>query len=106
MPGPVLGALLAMSWRDLSAIRRQSGRTHQADWLEERLGEILDDLGAPMPRLLDRADQGDFARGFYHERATARAIGGVPRHRPAPVMQDALLRELTVDPGEAVPDDL
>lgn len=106
MPGPVLGALLAMSWRDLSAIRRQSGRILEADGLEDRLGAILDDLETPMPRLLDRAEQGDFAMGFYHERATARAMGGLPRRRLAPVVQDALLRELTVDPAHAVPDDL
>lgn len=106
MPGPVLGALLTMSWRDLTAIRRQSGGTQRADWLEARLGDILSDLGTPMPHLLDRAGQGDFAMGFYQERATARAMGSLARHRPVPVIQDAVLRELTVDPVSAVPDDL
>ena len=106
MPGPVLGALLAMSWRDLTAIRRQAGRTRQAEWLEERLGGILEEVGTSMPSHLERAEQGDFAMGFYEERAIARSLGDVSRRRRAPVVHDALLGEITIDPGAVIPDDL
>ncbi len=105
-PAVALGSLLAISWRDLNTIRHQPSQRHEADWLEDRLGSILDDLGAFFPEQFDRVEQGVFAIGFYQERATTRAMGGVPRQaRPAPV-RDLLVGEMTADPFMAVPDDL
>lgn len=106
MPAVALGSLLAMSWRDLNAIRRQPGFRAEADWLEQRLSALLDDLGAFFPDELDRRQQGVFAIGFYQERATTRAMGGVPRRTQPVDVRDLVLRELTGDPTGAVPDDL
>lgn len=106
MPAVALGSLLAMSWRDLSTIRQHAGQRHEADWLEDRLGSILDDLGEFFPDQFDRADQGVFAIGFYQERATTRAMGGVPRQTRPAAVQDLIVREMTTDPHMAIPDDL
>lgn len=105
MPAVALGSLLTMSWRDLNSIRQQSGHRHEADWLEDRLGSILDDLGAFFPEQFDRAEQGVFACGFYQERATTRAMGGVPRHARPAAVRDLLVGEMTADPFMAIPDD-
>ena len=106
MPAVALGSLLAMSWRDLNTIRQQSGQRHEADWLEHRLGSILDDLGGFFPDQFDRAGQGVFAIGFYQERATTRAMGGVPQQARPAAVQDLIIREMTTDPTMAIPDDL
>ncbi len=106
MPAVALGSLLAMSWRDLNSVRLQPGHRAEADWLEQRLSAILDDLGAFFPDELDRRQQGIFAIGFYQERATTRAMGGVPRRTRPVAVHDLVLRELTGDPAGAVPDDL
>lgn len=107
MPAPVLGSLLALSWRDLSAIHRNSGRTrHDADMLEQRLATILDDLGGLFPETLDRNEQGAFAVGFYQERAIARSISVAARRWRSDTTPEAVLREFTLDAATAVPDDL
>ncbi len=106
MPAVALGSLLAMSWRDLTTIRQRPGHRHEADWLEDRLGGILDDLGESFPDRFDRAEQGVFAIGFYQERATTRAMGGVPRRARLASVQDLIIGEMTADPVMAVPDDL
>ena len=56
----------------------RGARTHVADankrgrglWLNGRIGQIMGQLGAEMPRTLRLEDQGRFAIGYYHERAT------------------------------------
>lgn len=106
MPAPVIGALLTLSWRDLSSIRRDgSRRRREADALEQRLAEILLGLDGRMPTELDHAGQGSFATGFYRERALARAIATetAPHHHGGP-------RDLVIDRSVTVthvqPDDL
>lgn len=107
MPAPVLGSLLGLSWRDLSTIRGNTKRTSRdADLLEQRLATILDDLGALFPETLDRSEQGAFAVGFYQERAVARSVSDAARHSRSVSVEDAVLREATIDGASVVLDDL
>ena len=56
----------------------RGARNHVADankrgrglWLNSRIGQIMTQLAAELPRSLRLEDQGRFAVGYYHERAT------------------------------------
>jgi CRISPR-associated protein Csd1 len=65
-PARVFGPLLRGLRNHLSDARKRG----RGSWIEPRIIEIIRQLPAELPRSLRLEDQGRFAVGYYHERAT------------------------------------
>ena len=65
-PARVFGPLLRGLRNHLSDARKRG----RGGWIEPRIIEIIRQLPAELPRSLRLEDQGRFAVGYYHERAT------------------------------------
>lgn len=66
-PGAAFPRLLATARHHLSAIRR-NGKGGLAHVIDAEIGDISARIGSEFPRVLNVADQGRFALGFYHQR--------------------------------------
>jgi CRISPR-associated protein Csd1 len=73
-PARVFAALLRNARNHVSDAKKRGGGI----WIEKRLDEIVGLLPPDLPRTLKLEDQGRFAVGYYHERASrpAKAGGG------------------------------
>jgi CRISPR-associated protein Csd1 len=69
-PASVFGRLVRGAQAHLGKLRREKPRTYEA--LERRLEEVNALLGV-YPKVLSLEEQGYFALGYYHQRATDRA---------------------------------
>ena len=65
-PARVFGALLRGAKTHVSDARKRG----KGGWIEPKLGEIIARLPPDLPRTLRLEDQGRFAVGYYHERAS------------------------------------
>jgi CRISPR-associated protein Csd1 len=65
-PARVFAALLRNARNHVSDAKRRGG----GGWIEKKLDEIVGRLPADLPRTLKLEDQGRFAVGYYHERAS------------------------------------
>lgn len=65
-PARVFGALLRGLKNHVSDARKRN----RGGWIEPRVGQIIAQLPAELPRTLKLEDQGRFAVGYYHEKAT------------------------------------
>jgi CRISPR-associated protein Csd1 len=65
-PARVFGPLLRNLRNHVSDARKRG----QGGWIEPKVTEIMARLPAELPRTLKLEDQGRFAVGYYHERAT------------------------------------
>ena len=72
-PARVFGALLRGAKTHISDARKRG----KGGWIEPKLGEIIARLPPDLPKTLRLEDQGRFAVGYYHERASrpAKAYG-------------------------------
>ncbi len=68
-PARVFGTLLRGLKNHVSDARKRG----QGGWIEPRVAEIISRLPVELPKTLKLEDQGRFAVGYYHERATPRA---------------------------------
>lgn len=71
-PARVFGTLL----RGLKTHVSDAKKRGKGKWIEGKVGEIMLKLPADLPRTLLLEDQGRFAVGYYHERATRPSTGG------------------------------
>jgi CRISPR-associated protein Csd1 len=73
-PASVFPLLLRGTRHHLANLRKGRGAKWvkrpqlAAIWYEQEIGQILDGIGADLPRNLPLGDQGRFAVGYYHER--------------------------------------
>src|ERR1019366_4276333 len=68
-PARVFGALLRGLRTHVSDARKRG----RGGWIEPKVGEIMTKLPPELPRTLRLEDQGRFAVGYYHQRATRSA---------------------------------
>jgi len=72
-PASVFPLLLRGSNHHLSVLRKDSSTGGLAVWFETEIGEILKPLDPALPRHLNLEQQGRFAVGYYHQRATRKS---------------------------------
>jgi CRISPR-associated protein Csd1 len=72
-PASVFPLLLRGSNHHLSVLRKDSATGGLAVWFETEIGEILKPLDPALPRHLNLEQQGRFAVGYYHQRATRKS---------------------------------
>ena len=65
-PARVFGPLLRGLHNHVSDARRRG----RGGWIEPKVAEIISKIPADLPKTLRLEDQGRFAVGYYHERAT------------------------------------
>jgi CRISPR-associated protein Csd1 len=65
-PARVFGPLLRASKHHVSDAKKRG----RGGWIEPKVGEIMLMLKPDLPKTLRLEDQGRFAVGYYHERAT------------------------------------
>lgn len=68
-PARVFASLLRNARNHVSDVKKRGG----GFWLEKKLDEIVARLPPDLPRTLRLEDQGRFAVGYYHERATRKS---------------------------------
>ena len=73
-PARAFGALLRSAQTHVST----ATKLRRGFWIGPRLNSIIDQLPAELPRVLRLEDQGRFAIGYYHERASIRARSTKP----------------------------
>lgn len=71
-PAATFPLLERNSAHHLSLLRKEG----KSGWLERETDSILSGVGTTFPRHLDLEDQGRFAVGYYHQRATKRTPAG------------------------------
>jgi CRISPR-associated protein Csd1 len=72
-PASIFPLLLRGSNHHLSVLRKDSATGGLAVWFESEIGEILKPLDPALPRHLNLEQQGRFAVGYYHQRATRKS---------------------------------
>ncbi len=80
-PARVFASLLRNARNHVSDAKKRG----HGGWIEKKLDEIMGALPGELPRTLGLEDQGRFAVGYYHERASrpAKAAGGDPAQTDA-----------------------
>ena len=76
-PARVFGRSCAACKHHVSDARKRG----QGGWIEPKIGEIMLMLPPELPKTLRLEDQGRFAIGYYHERATRPAKADDSRNR-------------------------
>ncbi|WGF90739.1 type I-C CRISPR-associated protein Cas8c/Csd1 [Marinivivus vitaminiproducens] len=66
-PASVFPLLIRNARNHLATIRKQKGGG-LAQWYDQEIGTIIDQLDPSLPRSLSMDDQGRFAIGYYHQR--------------------------------------
>ncbi|MGI8484453.1 MAG: type I-C CRISPR-associated protein Cas8c/Csd1 [Thermomicrobiales bacterium] len=90
-PQTVFPSLLRTSGAHLRRMQRDTPGAHNR--LDRQLQEILWNLDGRFPRMFNAEDQGRFALGFYHQRASNRHAAEERRTRNAERTQQAALTE-------------
>lgn len=73
-PAAVFPLLLRTGAHHL-AVLRKGDKGGLSVWFDKEIGDILGEIGTVFPRSLSIEDQGRFAIGYYHQRATAKSGG-------------------------------
>ena len=87
-PASVFPLLIRTSTHHLSSLRKgdKGGLAH---WFEREIDSILMDVDTSFPRSLRLEDQGRFALGYYHQRATARRAAAAADDASDPDLRNA-----------------
>lgn len=89
-PASVFPFLLRNANHHLAVLRKKNGTGGLAYWFEAEIGQILNGIDMDFPRSLRIQDQGRFAVGYYHQRATRKAEGETEADTtPAPIPTEA-----------------
>lgn len=76
-PAAVFPMLIKNSAHHLSSLRKGGKSGGLAHWFNQEIDSILDGIDTAFPRSLRLEDQGRFALGYHHQRASARKGGAL-----------------------------